>query len=83
MSCDNALLTTGASPAKSAAQAVPPTLSTVWRDPTLWMSVGVAAVVLGVQGVRVGLFDTIGLWVTTHKSDVRLSPNDTHGDDID
>lgn len=50
----------------------PPT--TVWRDPTFWLSVGVAAVVLGVQGMRVGLFDR---WITTHNSGVRLNTNNT------
>ena len=54
--------------------------TTIWRDPTLWLSVGVVAVVLGVQGMRVGLFDRIlGQQLTTHDDDggVQVSTNNT------
>ena len=34
-----------------------------WRDPTLWVSVGIAVLLLGAQGVRVGLFGRIFHWV--------------------
>jgi len=33
----------------------------------LWASVGVAAFLLGVQGVRVGLFSRLGSWVASQR----------------
>jgi len=33
----------------------------------LWAWVGVATLLLGVQGVRVGLFSRVGAWVASHR----------------
>ena len=41
--------------------------STLWKDPMLWAWVGVATLLLGVQGVRVGLFSWVGAWVASHR----------------
>ncbi len=35
----------------------------LWRDHTVWVSVGIAAVLLGVQAVRVGLFSRLMHWL--------------------
>ena len=70
----------GAAPLNSTVQEPTDSPTTIWRDPTLWLSVGVAAIVLGMQGMRVGLFDRIlGQWLTTHEDDggIQVSTNNT------
>ena len=44
------------------------TPTTLWRDSTLWISVGVATFVLCVQGVRVGLFRQFRRWVESQRA---------------
>ncbi len=42
----------------------------LWRDPTLWVSVGVVTAVLCLQGVRVGLFRQLSEWAISRKQTV-------------